>query len=134
MARYHGKKGVFYLSSDGSAAATNVGGLTRWSIDMGTDKVDVTAMGDTNKQQVIGLANATGTLSFWWEDDIDHIFDAAALSGGTFFYLYPSSDAPTEYFYGNCWVDYSLEAAVDGAVGGSANISARGAWTYKQNA
>lgn len=134
MARYHGKKGVLYLSTDGTEAATNVGGLTRWSIDMSTDRVDVTAMGDTNKQSVIGLANATATVSFWWEDNIDHIFDAAGVASGSFFYLYPSSDANTEYFYGDCWVDFSLEAAVDGAVGGTANLSANGAWTFHQNA
>jgi len=132
VARYHGKKGVIYLSSDGTAAATNVSGLTRWSIDMATDRVDVTAMGDTNKQQVIGLPNATATLSFWWDEAVNHVFTAAAAAGGTFFYLYPSSDAATEYFYGTCWIDYSLEAAVDGAVGGTANLSARGAWTFKQ--
>ena len=132
MARYHGKKGVIYLSSDGAAAATDVDGLTRWSIDMSTDRVDVTAMGDTNKQQVIGLANATGSLSFWWDHAVNHVYTASAVAGGTFFYLYPSSDCVTEYFYGTCWIDYSMEAAVDGAVGGTANLSARGTWTFKQ--
>jgi hypothetical protein len=134
VARYHGKKGVLYVSSDGSAAATNVGAITRWSIDMGMDKVDVTAMGDANKQQVLGLANATGTVSFWWDDTVNHIFASSAVATGTWFYLYPSSDAVTEYFYGTCWIDYTLEAAVDGAVGGTANIAARGAWTFKQAA
>ncbi len=134
MARYHGKKGVLYLSTTGTGNATNVAGLTRWSIDMSTDKVDVTAMGDTTKQSVQGLPAGTGTLSFWWDHAVNTVYTAAASADGAKFYLYPSSDAPTEYFYGACWVDYSVEAAVDGAVGVTANLAANGAWTFQQAA
>jgi predicted secreted protein len=134
VARYAGKSGILYLSADGAAAATNVGGMTRWSIDMSTDRIDVTAMGDTNKQSVIGLPNAQASMSFWWEDNINHVFTASQVAGGSFFYLYPSSNAATEYFYGSCWVDYSMEAAVDGAVGYTVNLGANSAWTFKQAA
>jgi hypothetical protein len=62
MARYHGKKGVIYISTSGSGAAVAAVALNSWSLNMPTDKVEVTAFGDSNKQYVQGLPDATGQL------------------------------------------------------------------------
>ena len=134
MARYSGRKGVFYLSVSGTTAASNVLGITKWSIDMSTDKTDVTAMGDTTKRQIQGLPKATAKLSYLWEHDVNVVFSAAGSGDGALFYLYQSADAPTEYFYGACWVDFTQAGDVNGAVGGDINLAANGAWTYKQAA
>ena len=46
MSAYHGRKGVVYMSTSGTGTATSVSNLKTWSINMPTDKVEVTAFGD----------------------------------------------------------------------------------------
>ena len=105
MARYHGRQGRVYISTTGAGAAVMVGALTEWSLDGTQDRVDVTAFGDGNKQYVLGLRDVSGTISGWWDDTIDTVFDAAASADGCRIYLYPSNDAPTKYWYGPAWLD-----------------------------
>ncbi len=42
MARYHGNKGVVYGSVSGTGVAAQMASLSKWSLNMATDKVDVT--------------------------------------------------------------------------------------------
>ncbi len=128
MARYHGKKGVIYMSTSGSGAATTTVAMNKWSLNMPTDKVDVTAFGDTNKVYVQGLPDTTGQVSGWWDDTSDALYDGSRSSDGVKLYLYPSSDAPTKYFYGPAWVDFSIDVANDQGVPISGSFVANGAW------
>lgn len=128
MALYHGKKGVVYMSTTGGGTAVSVVGLKSWSLNMPTDKVEVTAFGDSNKAYVQGLPDATGDLSGWWDDTSDAMYDASRSTNGVKMYLYPSSDASTKYWYGPAWVDFSINNPVDGAVEISAAFVANGAW------
>lgn len=116
------------MSTTGSGAAVNVISLNTWSLDMPTDKVEVTAFGDTNKQYVVGLSDASGSISGFWDDTSDALYDASRSADGIKMYLYPSSDAPTKYFYGPAWVDFSISQGVSEAVAVSASYSANGAW------
>jgi hypothetical protein len=43
VARYHGQKGVVYGSVTGTGTAVNMISLSAWTLDMATDKVEVTA-------------------------------------------------------------------------------------------
>jgi hypothetical protein len=128
MAKYHGKSGVVYMSSSGSGTAVPVASLTEWTIDMSTDKVEVTSFGDANKTYVQGLKDVAGTLTGYWEDSQDALFDAADSVDGVKMYLYPSSNAATIYFYGPAWVDASITVGTNGAVGLKASFSANGSW------
>lgn len=128
MAVYHGRKGVVYMSTSGSGTAVSVVGLKSWSLSMPTDKVEVTAFGNTNKTYVQGLPDATGDISGWWDDTSDALYDASRSTDGVKMYLYPSSDAPTKYWYGPAWVDFSITVAHDGAVEVSAAFAANGNW------
>jgi hypothetical protein len=128
MARYHGKKGVIYISTSGSGAAVAAVALNSWSLNMPTDKVEVTAFGDSNKQYVQGLPDATGQLGGWWDDTSDALYDASRSADGVKLYLYPSSDAPTKYWYGPAWVDFSIDTGHDKGVAVSAAFVANGAW------
>lgn len=128
MAPYHGKKGVVYMSTTGTGTAVNVIKLNQWSLDMPTDKVEVTSFGDTNKAYVQGLPDASGTVSGFWDDTSDALYDASRSTDGVKMYLYPSSDAPTKYWYGPAWVDFSISQGVSEAVTVSAAFSANGAW------
>jgi hypothetical protein len=128
LARYHGKKGVVYMSLSGSAAATATVALRSWTLDMPTDKVEVTAFGDTNKQYTQGLPDVSGQLSGWWDDTFDGLYDASRSTDGIKLYLYPSSDAAGKYWYGPAWVDFSIDTSNDAGVSVSARFSANGAW------
>lgn len=131
MARYHGKGGVVYMSTSAAGAAVNVASLSEWSLDFATDKVEVTSFGDANKTYVQGLKAVQGSISGFWEDSQDQLFDAADSADGVKVYLYPASNAATVYFYGPAWVDASITQGVNGAVQISANFVANGAWARK---
>jgi hypothetical protein len=128
VALYHGKKGVIYISTSGSAAAIAAVSLSSWSLDSATDRVEVTAFGDTNKTYVQGLPDLTGDLSGFWNDTSDQLYDASRSADGVKLYLYPSSDATGKYWYGPAWVDFSIEVPVDGAATISGSFAANGSW------
>jgi len=131
VARYHGNKGVVYSSVTGTGVAVVLASLSKWSLDMATDKVDVTSFGDLNKTYVCGLKDLKGSLSGFWEDTQDALFDGADSTDGVKLYLYPASTAPTVYFYGPAWLDASIDVGVSGAVAVSGNFVANGAWGRK---
>lgn len=128
MARYHGKKGVIYISISSTAVAVAGVALNSWSLNMPTDKVEVTAFGDANKRYVQGLPDATGQIAGWWDDTSDSLYDAARSADGVNLYLYPSSDATSKYWYGPAWVDFSIDTGHDKGVSISAAFVANGAW------
>lgn len=131
MARYHGKKQVVYISTTGAGTAISLPGLTRWSLDKATDKEEVSAGGDANKVYVQGLPDLKGTISAWFEDTNDMLFDASESADGIKLYLYPSSDAPTIYHYGPAWLDASIDVPATGAISLSGSFVANGAWGRK---
>lgn len=131
MARYHGQKGVVYGSLTGTGTAVNFISLSKWSLDLGTDKVDVTSFGDANKTYVQGLRDIKGSLSGFWDSADDSLFDASESADGMKLYLYPASTASTVYFYGPAWLDASIDVAVSGAVSVAGNFVANGAWSRK---
>jgi len=105
--------------------------LSDWTLDQTTQKVDVTALGDTNLVKVQGLPDVKGTLTGFWDDTYDTMFIGAVSANGINMYLYPSSDAPTKYWYGPAWLDASIKAGIAGAVTLSGNFEARGSWGHK---
>lgn len=129
MARYSGKGGVVYLGTAGGAVASTVATLTSWSIDMPTDKLEVTGFGDANKVYVLGLPDVTGALSGFWDDTDDNLYDASRSSGPVNMYLYPSNLVTAKVFSGTAWVDFSIDCGVDGAITVSGDWVAAAAWT-----
>lgn len=129
MAAYSGRKGVVYLSTSGSGNATNVLGLSQWSLSLSPDMQDVTPFGATNKQYVMGIRDATASISGFWRDDETKLIAAIDSADGVKFYLYPSADAPSKYAYGTAWfgVD-SIDVQTSGAVSVSGNLAAAGNW------
>ncbi len=128
MGAYAGRKGVVYISSTGSATAVAAINLKSWSLSQPTDKIEVTAFGDLNKKYVQGLPDATGELSGWWDDTSDQLYDASQSTSGIKLYLYPSADAPSKYWYGPAWVDFSITVDINGAIEISGSFSANGSW------
>lgn len=131
MAKYHGQGGRVYLATTGSGTAVQAVGLSSWSLDQPTDRVEVTAFEDANKTYVQGKKDISGEFSGFWDQTDDSLFDGAESTDGVKLYLYPSKDAPTFYFYGPAWLDSSIECGVDGAVTISGSFQAAGAWGRK---
>ena len=120
------------MSTTAAGAAVPVVGATSWTFDGSVDKVDATAFGDTNKIQVVGLANAGGTIAFNWDDTDTTIFAAAEGGEAVKMYLYrDAANAPTHYRYGTAYVDISEETNSTSQVSGSATFVAAGAWARK---
>jgi hypothetical protein len=120
-----------YLSTTGSAAATTTTSLSGWTLDLSTDKVEVTAFGDLNKTYVQGLKDIKGTLTGFLDDTGLALFTGADSTDGVKMYLYPSSASPTVYWYGPAWLDASIAVPVGGANTLSGNFVALGAWGRK---
>jgi hypothetical protein len=131
MARYHGGKGVVLLSTTGTGVAATAVSLSKWSLDKATDKVEVTAFGDLNKQYVQGLPDVNGTLSGYFDSADDALFDGSESSDGVILYLYPSSLATTIYHYGPAWLDASIDVDAKGAVTINGSFVAKGSWGRK---
>lgn len=127
-ARYHGKTGVCYIATDGSAAAAAVT-LSEWELSMTRDFVETTSFGDTNKTYVSGLPDISGRLSGYWDDTDDTLYDAAGSAAAVRMYLYPSSLVPTKYFCGTAVLDFTVNTPVAGAVGVSGNFRGASAWS-----
>jgi hypothetical protein len=125
MPRTHGRNSRLYVDLTGSGAATPVPFVTNVSLDASTDKVDVTAMGDTNKVYVVGLPDSSGSYSGWWDSGTAGLFTAATDGNARKFYFYPdATNTPGQYFYGTAFFDTSTSTGVGDAVAVSGSITA----------
>jgi hypothetical protein len=62
-------------------------------------------------------------MSFWYDDLTVQTYTAAADGIARKFYLYPAA-ATTQYWFGTILPDFSVSAAVDGGVEGTASWNA----------
>ena len=128
MAVYHGRRGRMLLSTTGSGTPTTVLHLTEWALNMPTDRVETTSFGDANKTYVQGLPDVSVDFEGFYNDTDSTVYTASRSTDGSKAYLYVSTNANTKYLYGPCWVDFSIEDAVDGAVSVSGTLAANGSW------
>jgi hypothetical protein len=124
IARIHGKRGRVYLDITGSGSAEPLPFFARWTINHSTDRADVSAMGDTNKTYVSGMADAVGTFNGFYDDETAQTYTAAIDGLARKFYLYPDILSNTKYFWGTILVDMNIDGGVDSAVTVSASWNA----------
>jgi hypothetical protein len=123
MARFHGRFSRVYMNLTSGGTAEPIAFTRSWSLNQTTDKVDVTALGDTNHIYVAGLPDASGEFAFWYDDTTVQTYTAAADGIARKFYLYPISST-SQYFWGTILPDFSVSGAVDGGVEGTASWNA----------
>ena len=128
MARGHGRFGRVYMNLTSGGTAEPVAFIRSWSFSAASDKVDVTALLDSNKIYVAGLPDASGEFAFWYDDATVQSYTAAADGIARKFYLYPTA-SNVQYFWGTVLPDFSVSAAVDGAIEGTASWNAAGTIT-----
>lgn len=133
MTRFHGRNGQFYLGqapwtgSGQPPAASPVANLTDWTLNKTTDKVDVTAMGDSNKTYVAGLPDASGDISGWYDSVTPQTYAATTDGLPRSFYLYEDAvNQPTSYWFGVILPDMSIAGGVSAAVSIKSTWSAAG--------
>ena len=124
MARSHGRFAQLYVAITSAGAASPLLHTAQTSINLATDKTDVTAFGDTTKQWVAGLADGQGTFSGFATDTTSTALITAALDGvARRWYFYPFA-ATTIYLYGTGFFDWQTESSVGDAVKMSGSFSA----------
>ena len=113
-----GRKGRIYVdvSSAGTGAAVPIANLNSFSLNRSTDKIETTSFGDSSKTYVVGLVDAQGDFSGFWDTAGDQYKISAAIDGGRKFYLYPTTDTATQYWFGRAHFDVSVSEQVSGAV------------------
>jgi hypothetical protein len=99
------------------AAPSPVAYTASFSIDMKTDKVDVTAYGDNNKTYVAGLPDDQGQYGGFADIAGDLLYTAARDGLSRKFYFYPDYvNSVGTYFFGSAFFDLSYSSAVGDAV------------------
>lgn len=127
--RMHGAHGQVKMDPAGGASPVIVASLNKWDLDMSTDKVKVTAFGDTNQIYVQGLPDIKGTYAGWYDPVDGHaIFDAAFGTAKPALELYPTS-LDTKKFSGRAILDSHISVDANGGVAINGSFVAAGAWT-----
>lgn len=117
MTRRAGRNAGIYVATTTGGSATPLTFQNKWSINMESEKIDVTAFQDQTRQYVAGIADAQGDFSGWYDDATAQTLTAAIDGLSRKFYLYPDTvNNPSQYFYGTIFVDFSAESEAQGAV------------------
>lgn len=125
MARISGRNGRVYLGiASSTATAEPLPFVATYNINFSTTKIDVTAMGDSNKVYLSGLSDAAGAFNGFYDDSTNQTYTAATDGAPRKFYLYPSTNNTAQYFWGMVLADMTIDAGVDGATSMAANWSA----------
>ena len=124
MARIAARSGRLYTNLTSGGTAEAVAFLNNWSINFVTDKIEVTAFGDSNKTYVSGLPDAQGDFSGFYDNATVQMYTAAVDGVARKFYLYPDTSNNAQYFFGTAIFDFNINGAVDGAVQISGSWSA----------
>lgn len=130
--RLHGKNGRIQMDAAGGSTLITLGDMDNWSLDMSTDRVEVTAFGDTNKRRVSGLPDYNGNLGGWWNAvaSSSPAYFAAVLAGTPVtLRLIPNILDPTTYFQGLANVDGGVNVDAKGAISTKGKWDAAANWT-----
>jgi hypothetical protein len=136
MARITGRHGRVEITD--ASPAVILGSISQWTLSQARDYVEVTAFEDTNKVYVPGLRDISGTIAFFYSmdagspaaGDTEALFEAAESDDPVTLRLTPDSLDTLRSWTGPAYVDVSaFTVDVKGAVSGTANFKASGAWT-----
>lgn len=116
------------MAASAGGNAVPLASMASWSLSAATERAETTSFGDTNVTRVAGLPDYSGAFAGFFDNDDATLFAAAATLVGVPCYLYPSTDAPSKYWYGLANVDYEIETEVSDAIKIKANWDAAGNW------
>lgn len=129
MSRIAGRNGRVYMNLASGGTAEPLPFLASWSLNQATDKIEVTAMGDSNKTYVSGLPDCSGEFSGFYDDATVQTYTAAVDGIARKLYIYPSILTAGQYWYGTSLPDFNVSSSVSGAVELTASWNAASAFT-----
>lgn len=132
----------------GNAGAIKINGaavaeVRSYSIEMTSDTIEQTVMGDATRQYVKGLSSFSGTADVYWNPD--HFTGTNNLDGeifgsvgdeGTSIAIYPEGETggSDKIMSGNIIVTgYTINGSFDGMIEASISFQGTGALTYATN-
>jgi hypothetical protein len=124
MARIAGRSGRLYANITSAGTAEPIAFLTNWSLASTTNKLKVTAFGDTNEVYVSGLPDAQGAFTGWYDNATAQLYTAATDGVARKMYLYPDNSLTTQYFWGTAIFDFSIDIGVNDAATISGSFAA----------
>ena len=137
MASYVGNAGA--LKINGAAVAE----LRSYSIEMTSDTIEQTVMGDSTRQYVKGLSSFSGTADVFWDpahftgtNNIDGEIFGSVGDAGAALILYPEGDvgASDKILSGDVIITgYTVNGTVDGMIEASISFQGTGALAYATN-
>lgn len=116
MARIAGRNGRLYAGIASAGTAEPIAYLNKWSVKFATDKLEVTAFGDTGKAYVSGLPDAQGDFGGFYDNATAQLYTAATDGIARKFYLYPDNTTTGQYWFGTAIFDFNIDGSVDGPV------------------
>jgi hypothetical protein len=123
--RRHGRNAQVYMGITTGVAAVPIPFQAAWSINLVTDRQDVTAFGDGNKVYVGGLPDASGDFGGFLDAGTSQTYLAATDGLPRNFYLYwDVTNDPSSYWFGTVLADMSADGAIAGPVNFKATWSA----------
>jgi hypothetical protein len=134
MARIHGKNGQLMIDTTPGSPNTPIplADLNDFTLDLGTQRVEVTCFGDTNIRRVTGLPDFSGTIGgFWNSASSPSLFKVILSTLPAWLRLLPDSTAPTYFFEGLANIDGGIKVSATGAVSFSGKWDAADNWTMK---
>lgn len=102
MATLVGRDAAVYWGS--GASPGRIAETRNISIDLGTDFLDDTVHGDTNRSEAPSFNRFAVTITGLYDDAAFDIIDDAIAKTEGYFYIYPKSSVGTQYFYGRGYV------------------------------
>ena len=131
MAFVHGKDAYFSLDTSGT-----LDNLTTYLTDISfpetVETVDVTTLGDSAKEYIVGLKDATISLSGNWNLTWDQLVDGivGSASSSTFEYGPNANASPKVKYTGEAFVtNYTVTSGIGDAVKFSLDLQVTGAVT-----
>jgi len=117
----------------GGVSAVPLISIKSFTIDLTTEKLDVTCFQDTNKVFLPGMRSASGDLSGLYNSDDFSLIEATALTAPGWLELIPHSNDPSaatpHKFSGLAYMDAAIDTSVDGVPELTGTWMAAGPWT-----
>lgn len=114
--RFHGRNMQLYVAVTGGGSASPVSNLTDYTMASTAARTDVTAAGDSTKTYVQGLPDSQGTFSGFRQYAAKQLLAAAQDGLARAWYFYEDTvNAPTSYFFGTAFFDFSESISVNDA-------------------
>ena len=86
--------------------------LNSWTMDMKTEKEDVSCFLDTNRVYVPGLRDMSGTVGGFWNSSNVILTDAAEATTPGMLKLMPNNTESTFFWSGLAYIDASIDCSL----------------------